>query len=226
MEGYLIDQLTLRLGRKRTLEALLYWAEDTDRDAVTNVTILTAIVKRPEFWMPAVRAEVRSRMPPGKCHELIHYVNPFFCFPPHLWMIPPWPWYAFLCWLFPFPRYMSSHHAQFKPKANGAVYFDITYENSQVLSFRQAECQGCAFSTNWRLRGQVSDAMFVSKTEIEPHTPTDILPGYSVMINNHFIWADSPESNNGHAHWCGAVKESAKNPEVLIPIKEYGFYRK
>lgn len=129
-EDFQLTQLTLRLGRKRTLALLLQQADPVECQAVqgqpilqyiTSVALLatllsalwgetariarvckrfSAATQHPNFWMPAVRAAVRKQFP-NYPPALLASVNPLYRFPKHMTMCPGWPWWRFLQWLFP-----------------------------------------------------------------------------------------------------------------------------
>jgi hypothetical protein len=181
-------------------------------------------VQRQEFWMPRVKERLIAYCSPRTIHiDILPYVNPFFRFPPHVYMCPPWPWWRFLAWLFPSSPHGSGSRVSFT-SSRGLPRISIFYHNQDVLVF-QALDGIHGRSTFWYMDGNLSGgvpAICCTKYERASHS------GYHVTVNNSFVWYDG---RVGGRHWCGAVRdEPVIDPEHdnmgnAVPIEGLGFYK-
>jgi len=240
-ERFRLEQLVLRLGRKRVL-ATLNETHPSDYEAVRDKTLLTLIssvallarllsplwkecgklavvcrrfgeaTRHPEFWMPAVRQHLR-RVFPRANPELLNYVNPFFRFPEHMPLCPPLPYNAFLDWLF--NKTLGSHVES--KTVSGFQYVLIQRRNYQVMRF--ALCNdGSSLETTWYTLPVNAftggTALRLSKTNALDENSRE-RTGYVVQMDGISTWCDGPVGAEDLI-WCGYVKASARcNPRSI-----------
>ncbi len=186
-----------------------------------------AVVKMREFWMPIVRVELKKRFTTRLSPALFSYINPFFRFPPQMWMCPKWPWWTFLQWMINQNRHSNCSIATFSKFLDGSTKVYLRCAPHHVLEFAEYTA-GDMLSTRWYslpLAVMPTTAGMLPftcrKTEALDHSP--YTSEYAAFVNQQLVWIDGPVHDG--RHWCGAATTASGVDGIAIPLEEYGFYR-
>lgn len=241
-DTYVFDQVVKRLGLKRALSAIQAH-EPFDYETVMKHTLLNTItsdsllatvlsylwldafrlcqvckrfasaVRRKEFWLPGVRATLLSNVP-SQCKPWIRFVNPFFRFPNHMWLIPDWPWWEFLTWLF------RGRNPNSKVQCNEKALFLVHKQRTLSFNFKDTDTEGypSVFYDHDKNDLQSLGARTSYKYGLR----------YLMTLHTKWIWVDGPldvRHETPRSYWCGAVTEHPSSDRWLLPVEGQGFYR-
>lgn len=251
----MLEQMLLRLSRKRTLETLQQahasdYAEVSSKTLVNSITCVALLArilsplwqnaarlarvckrfalatKHREFWMPAVRVHLRSSWK-QLTPSFIAYINPFFRFPADVWMCPGWEWSAFLEWLFPHNLLSSIKVTKGTLSGDPQWVVSMTSRARQVLQFRtDIAADDSYLRTAWyMIPKHGEDCCPIFCAKVDAGPNTTWRSSYDVRVNGVLVWSDG-QVDGGDRHWCGAVTEISSESDKLTVLEPHGFYRK
>lgn len=252
-DRYQMEQMLLRLGRKRTLAALeqVYPSDYAEVASKTIISVITSVAllarvlsplwpsaatlarvckhfasaaKHREFWMPAVRGHLRRTCPEFR-PSFIAYINPFFRFPEHVWMCPGWEWYAFLEWLF--AKDAGSSIKVIKTTQDGDPQWMVMLvsRGREVLRFRtDIEVEDAYSSTEWMILPKYDgEAAPLWCLKVEAGENTPWGSGYDVKVKGKLVWTDGNVCPDIR-QWCGAVRsENLQKADSTTTTVSYAF---
>jgi len=206
-EVFLVEQLVVRLGRKRVLEAIQARAPD-DYSIVQRVTLLSSIasvsllatvlwplwrelknlapvckrfaeaVKHRNFWLPAVRQQLLLRFP--KEQALIATVNPFLEIPPDIYVHVAWPWWTWLKWLFQANLVSCGNTKQF---ARAHIKFQLGQRT--ITYYRHLNGSGIEIWISPTTKNNTDYRIAYGKIDLPASNS-----GWAIAVNGKRVWFD------------------------------------
>ena len=178
------------------------------------------MVKRREFWMPAVQREMLLRIPlaPLAIREM---VDPFFEFPKHVFLRPRnHHWAQWLFWMF--------------PKLHVNCHIRVVEKHIIVLDYCQTS--GTKSLPLWNLlqfyvKADGAPSILIHKYfegNKDPHFECAKTmypePRYTVHLEKRLVWVDShieDKYNDSLAMWCGGVETN----DTVVPNLKAGHWK-